>query len=39
MILTCIIDIDETLKLTQEEGHKVKGQGQTGIYLKKKIWL
>ena len=29
MILTHIIDIDETLKLTQGQGHKVKGQGHT----------
>ena len=32
MILTYIIDIDETLKLTQSKGHKVKGQGHIGIY-------
>ena len=31
MILTYIIDIDETLKLTQGQGHKVKGQGHIGI--------
>ena len=35
MILTYVIDIDETLKLTQGQGHKVKGQGHIGIYLKK----
>ena len=35
MILTYIIDIDETLKLTQGQGHKVKGQGHIGIYGKK----
>ena len=35
MILTYIIDIDETLKLTQGQGHKVKGQGHIGIYVKK----
>ena len=34
MILTYIIDIDETLKLTQGQGHKVKGQGHLGIYVK-----
>ena len=34
MILTYIIDIDETLKLTQGQGHKVKGQGHIGIYVK-----
>ena len=35
MILTYIIDIDEMLKLTQGQGHKVKGQGHIGIYVKK----
>ena len=35
MILTYIIDIDATLKLTQGQGHKVKGQGHIGIYVKK----
>ena len=35
MILTYIIDIDETLTLTQGQGHKVKGQGHIGIYVKK----
>ena len=34
MILTYIIDIDETLKLIQGQGHKVKGQGHIGIYKK-----
>jgi len=34
MILTYVIDIDKTLKLTQGQGHKVKGQGHTGIYVK-----
>ena len=29
MILTYIIDIDETSKSTQGQGHKVKGQVQT----------
>ena len=29
-----IIDIDETLKLTQGQGHKVKGQGNIRIYVK-----
>ena len=28
IILTHMIDIDETLKLTQGQGDKVKGQGQ-----------
>ena len=35
MILTYVIDIDETLKLTQGQGHKVKDQGHVGIYVKK----
>ena len=39
MILTYIIDIDETLKLTQGQGHKVKGQGHIGIYVKKQFGL
>ena len=34
MILTYIIDIDELLELTQGQGHKVKGQGHIGIYVK-----
>ena len=34
MILTDKIDIYETKKLTQCQGHKVKGQGQTCIYTK-----
>ena len=28
MIPTHMIDMDETLKLTQGQGHKVKGQGR-----------
>ena len=32
MILTHMIDIDE--KLTQGQGHKVKGQGHIRIYVK-----
>ena len=32
MILTYIIDIDETLKVTQSQGHKGKGQGHIGIF-------
>ena len=39
MILTYIIDIDGTLKLTQGQGHKVKGQGHIGVYVKTKFWL
>ena len=34
MILTYIIDIDETLKFTQSQGHKVKGQSQICNYVK-----
>ena len=34
MILTYIIDIDETFNLTQGQGHKVKDQGHIGIYVK-----
>ena len=37
MILTYIIDIDGTLKLTQCQGHKVKGQGHIAIYLKNSL--
>jgi len=33
MILTYIIDIDETVKLPQGQGHKVKGQGHICIYV------
>ena len=35
MILTFLTDIEKTLKLTQGQGHKVKGQGHIGIYVKK----
>ena len=35
MILASIIDMDETLKLIQDQGHKVKGQGHIAIYVKK----
>ena len=34
MILTHMIDIDETLKLTQGQGHKVKHKGHI-IYVDK----
>ena len=34
MILTYIIDIDKTLKLTQGQGHKIKSQGHIGIIVK-----
>ena len=33
MILTYMINIDEILKLTEGQGHKVKGQGH--IYIMK----
>ena len=31
MILTYLIDIDATLKLTQGQGHTIKGEGQICI--------
>ena len=34
MILTHMIGISEMLKLTQGQGHKVKGQGQMYNYIK-----
>ena len=34
MIFTYTIDINETKKLTQGQGHKVKGQGQICNYTK-----
>ena len=34
MILTYVIDIDVTVKFTQGQGHKVKGQGHKCIYVK-----
>ena len=34
MILRHIVDIDETLKLTQGQGHKVKDQGHICNYVK-----
>ena len=39
MILTYIVDIDETLQLTQGQGHKAKGQGHIGIFVKKLFGL
>ena len=39
MILTHMDDIDEKLKLTKGQGHKVKGQGHIGIYVKKLFGL
>ena len=35
MIFTYMIDINETKKLTQGQGHKVKDQGHIGVYVKK----
>ena len=34
IILTYLIDIDETLKLTKVQGHKIKGQGHIRINVK-----
>ena len=34
MILRHMVDIDETLKLTQGQGHKVKDQGHICSYVK-----
>ena len=34
MILRHMVDIDETLKLTQGQGHKVKDQGHIWSYVK-----
>ena len=31
MVLRQMVDINELLKLTQGQGHKVKGQGQSQI--------
>ena len=39
MILTLTIDIDNTVKVTQVQGQKVKGQGHIGIYVKKLFGL
>ena len=36
MILTHIAYIGQMFKLTKGQGHKVKGQGQSGPYVKKK---
>ena len=35
MMLTYIIIIDKTLKMTQGQGHKIRGQGHIDIYVKK----
>ena len=34
MILTYVIDVDETVDLTQGQGHKVKGQGHIYVLCK-----
>ena len=39
MIPTHMIGIDEMLKLTKGQGHKVKGQGQICNYVKKLFML
>ena len=33
MILTYIINIDEMLKLTKDQGHKVKGEGHIYVFM------
>ena len=33
MILGHMVNIDETLKLTRDQGHKVKGQGHTYVFM------
>ena len=38
VVLTYIINIDKTFKLTQGQGHKIKGQGHIGIFVKKIVW-
>ena len=39
MILTYIIDIDGTVKLTQGQGHKVKGQGHICVALAPSLYI
>ena len=39
MILTPIIDNNKMLKLTEGQGHKVKGQSQIYDFVKKLFWL
>ena len=34
MILTYVMDVDQTVTLTQGQGHKVKGQGHICNYVK-----
>ena len=34
MKITCMIDIDKNITLTQGQGHKIKGEGQTCSYAK-----
>ena len=35
MKLACMNDIKDLWKLTKGQGHKIKGQGHRGIYVKK----
>ena len=35
MVFTHMIDVDVTFKLTQDQGHEVKGQGQIKLFGKK----
>ena len=37
VVLTYIIDIDETLKLTRGQVHKFKGHGHIGVYVKNSL--
>ena len=39
IIFTSNIDIDEKIKLTQGQGHKVKGQGKICYYVKKLVLI
>ena len=39
MILTHMIDTNENIKLTQGQGHRVKGQGQIKSYVKTLVRL
>ena len=38
MILTLMIDIDETLESTQGQGQKIKGQGHIRVYVRLLFW-
>ena len=39
MILTHMIDTNKNIKLTQGQGHRVKGQGQIKSYVKTLVRL